>query len=138
MRDLNPLRSLASLFIVAGAAVFSGAASCAEDADHFKYYDESAYTATVNNEIIKLETLYRTATSKKVTQGEAEQARQKMVKLSRHLLRHLNERSASIDLEEGDTLSSAEILLNIRVMGRLLDVLVADALPHEDDWSYVY
>ena len=61
-----------------------------------------------------------------------------MVKLSRHLLQHLNERSASIDLDEGDTLSSAEILLNIRVMGRLLDVLVADALPHEDDWSYVY
>ena len=138
MRGLNPLRSLASLFIVAGATVFSGAASCAEDADHFKYYDESAYTATVNKEINKLETLYRTATSKKITQGEAEQARQKMVKLSRHLLQHLNERSASLNLEEGDTLSSTEILLNIRVMGRLLDVLVADALPHEDDWSYVY
>ena len=138
MTGLKPLRSLASLFIVAGAVAFNGAAFCAEDANHFKYYDESAYTDTVNKEIDKLETLYRTANSKKVTQGEAEQARQTMVKLSRHLLRHLNERSASIDLVEGDTLSSAEILLNIRVMGRLLDVLVADALPHEDDWSYVY
>ena len=138
MKGLNPLRSVASLFIVAGTIVFSSTANCAEGTDHFKYYDESAYTATVNKEIGELEILYRTTNSKKVTQGEAEQARQKMVKLSRHLLRHLNERSASIDLEEGDTLSSAEILLNIRVMGRLLDVLVADALPHEDDWSYVY
>jgi len=138
MRVLNPLRSPASLFIVTCAVVFSAAASCAEDADHFKYDDELSYTATVNKEMTKFESLYRTATSKKITQGEAEQARQNMFKLSRHLLQHINERSASIDLDEGDTLSSAEILLNMRVTGRLLDVLVADALPHEDDWSYVY
>jgi hypothetical protein len=124
------------LFIVAGVTVFSGAANCAEDADHFKYYDQSSYSATVTKEMNELEALYKTAVSKKVSQGEAEQARQKMVKLSRHLLRHLNERNASADIKGGDALSSTEILLNIRVMGRLLDILVADALPHEDDWSY--
>jgi len=138
MRGLKPLRSLASLLIVASAVAFSGAAFCAEDADHFKYYDESSYTATINKEMKELDTLYKTAVSKKVPQGEAEKARQEMVKLSRHMLRHLNARNASVDIKGGDALSSTEILLNIRVMGRLLDVLVADTLPHEDDWSYVY
>ena len=138
MRGLKPLRSLASLLIAASAVAFTGAAFSAEDSDHFKYYDESSYTATIDKEMKELDALYKTAVSKKVPQGEAEQARQDMVKLSRHMLRHLNERNALVDVKGGDELSSTEILLNIRVMGRLLDVLVADALPHEDDWSYAY
>ena len=138
MRGLKPLRSLASLLIAASAVAFSGVTFCAEEADHFKYYDESSYTVTIEKEMKELNALYKTAISKKVPQGEAERARQKMVKLSRHLLRHLNERNASVDIKGGDELSSTEILLNVRVMGSLLDVLVLDALPHEDEWSYVY
>jgi hypothetical protein len=138
MTAANLSRSLACSCVVAGTVTFSGVASAANESEHFKYYDESSYTATVTKEMAELDTLYNTAISRKVSQGEAEQARQKMVKLSRHLLQHLNERNASINIKEGAALSPTEILLNIRVMGRVLDILVADTLPHEDDWSYTY
>ena len=138
MLAANLFRSLACSCVVAAAVTFSGVASSADEREHLKYYDESSYTATVTKEMAELDALYQTAMSKDVSQGEAEQARQKMLKLSRHLLQHLNERNASINIKEGAALSPTEVLLNIRVMGRVLDILVADTLPHQDDWSYTY
>jgi hypothetical protein len=138
MSGANLFRSLACSYVVVSTVTFSGVANSANEGEHFKYYDESSYTATVTKEMAELDALYQTAISKNVSQGEAEQARQKMVRLSRHLLQHLNERNGSINIKEGAALSPTEVLLNIRVMGRVLDILVADTLPHQDDWSYTW
>jgi hypothetical protein len=86
----------------------------------------------------EMEALYKTAISKDVSQGKAEKARQQdMVRKPRHLLQHLSERNWHIILKEGGQLTVTDALLNIRVTGCLLDILEADALPHEDEWSYV-
>lgn len=135
---MNRLRTVAAGFLFAGAAALTSAGMCADDQEHFKFYDESSYTATVTKEMNEMEALYKTAISKDVSQGKAEQARQDMVRKARHLLRHLNERNSHINIKEGGQLTSTEVLLNFRVMGRLLDILVSDALPHEDEWSYAW
>jgi ABC-type Na+ efflux pump permease subunit len=132
------IRSILAPLAVAGAVTFSTPAMCADEAEHFKYFDEATYTATIKKEMKELEAAYTTANSDKVSQGEAEKARQKAIKLSRHILRHLNTRNAAIDIEEGGSLSQTEILLNIQVQGRLLDILAAEHQPHVDRWTYTW
>jgi hypothetical protein len=65
-------------------------------------------------------------------------ARQKAIRLSRHILRHLNTRNSALNVQEGGELSPTEIVLNIQVMGRLLDILASEHQPHEDQWSYTW
>jgi len=82
--------------------------------------------------------VYKTAISEDVSQDEAEKARLDMARKARQFLRHLNERNSHINIKEGGQLSATEVLLNIRVMGRLPDILVADSLPRKDEWSYAW
>jgi len=82
--------------------------------------------------------VYKTAISDDVSQDEAEKAGLDMAGKARQLLRHLNEKNSHINIKAGGQLIATEVLLNIRVMGRLLDMLVVDSLPHEDEWSYAW
>jgi hypothetical protein len=128
---------LVAVLVLACAAAFGTTAVGAEK-DHFKYYDDASYTATVTKELNEMEALYKVAISKKVSQGKAEQARQDMIRKARHILRHLNERNAQLSVKEGAQLTPTEVLLNIKVMGRVLDIMMQDVLPHEDEWSYTW
>ena len=132
------LRSLTLSLLFGSSLTFSTVALCADDAEHFKYFDEGSYTATVQKEMQAMDKAYKTANNPKVLQGDAEKARQEAITLARHILRHLNTRSDSVNIKEGGQLSPTEVLLSIRVMGHLLDLLASEHQPHEDAWSYVY
>lgn len=134
---MKQIRTLVAGLVIAGVAAFGTTAVGAEK-DHFKYYDEASYTATVTKEMNEMEALYKVAISKSVAQGKAEQARQDMIKKARHILRHLNERNSQLGVKEGAQLTPTEVLLNIKVMGRVLDIMMRDVLPHEDEWSYTW
>jgi hypothetical protein len=93
-------------------------------------------SAIVTGKAASSPSIYKTAISEGVSQGEAEKARQDMARKDWQLLRRLNEGNSHINIKEGAQFTATEVLFNSRVMGRLLDILVADSLPHEDEWSY--
>lgn len=130
--------SLLAALVFTGTTLFTMVGRAADEGDHFKYFDEATYTSTIRTEMKELEKAYQIATSDKTSQGDAEKSRQKAIELSRHILRHLNSRNAEINLDEGGTLSQTEVLLNIQVMGRLLDILASEHQPHKDQWSYTW
>jgi hypothetical protein len=136
--NTKALRSLALSLLFGSTLTFSSVGLCADDAEHFKYFDEDTYTATIQKEMQAMDKAYKTANNPKALQGDAEKARQEAITLARHILRHINTRSDSVNIKEGGQLSSTEILLSIRVTGHLLDLLAAEHQPHEDAWSYAY
>ena len=136
--NTKALRPLFLSLLFGSTLTFSGVGLCADDAEHFKYFDEGSYTATVQKEMQAMDKAYKTANNPKTLQGDAEKARQEAITLARHILRHLNTRSDSVNIKEGGQLSPTEVLLSIRVMGHLLDLLAAEHQPHEDAWSYAY
>lgn len=136
--NTKALRSLVLSLLFGSTLTFSSVGLCADDAEHFKYFDEDSYTATIHKEMQAMDKAYKTANNPKTLQGDAEKARQEAITLARHILRHLNTRSDSVNIKEGGQLSPTEVLLSIRVMGHLLDLLAAEHQPHEDAWSYAY
>lgn len=73
-----------------------------------------------------------------MTQAEATKARREHVALVREILEELNKRNAAVDVASGEVLSQQEVLNNLRVMGRLLEMLVIDHQGTTAEWSYVY
>ncbi len=71
------------------------------------------------------------AQSGKLSQAEAWKARRKHKKLAQEILADLNERNAKIT-----TISNEEMLNNLRVMGRLLEMLAVDHPALQDEWGY--
>ena len=78
------------------------------------------------------------AHSGELSQAEANKARRKHVVLVREILEELNKRNAAVDTTSGEVLSQQEVLNNLRVMGRLLEMLVIDHMGTPPEWSYVY
>jgi len=136
--NTKTLRPLFLSLLFGSTLTFSSVGLCADDAEHFKYFDEDTYTATIQKEMQDLDKAYKTANNPKTLQGDAEKARQEAITLARHILRHLNTRSDSVNIKEGGQLSPTEVLLSIRVMGHLLDLMASEHQPHEDAWSYAY
>lgn len=73
-----------------------------------------------------------------LNQAEAAKARREHMKLVREILADLNKRNANVDTAGGEVLSQQEILNNLRVMGRLLEMLATDQQRATIDWSYTY
>jgi len=42
------------------------------------------------------------------------------------------------DIKQGAQLSATEMLVNTHVMVVMLDLLVGETLPHDDEWEYIY
>jgi len=71
------------------------------------------------------ETAFKNAHSGKTTQVEAAKARQKHMKLVREILQQMNLRNTGL-ADKGEPLSQKEVMQNLTVMGRLLEMLAAD------------
>jgi hypothetical protein len=77
------------------------------------------------------EAAFEQAQSGKLSQKEAWVKRREHKKLAREILDDLNKRNAEIT-----TISNEEILNNLRVMGRLLEMLATDHPTMSDEWGY--
>ncbi len=71
------------------------------------------------------------AQSGKLSQEEAWKARREHKKLAQEILASLNKRNATLS-----TISNEDILNNLRVMGRLLEMLATDHPTMQDEWGY--
>ncbi len=69
--------------------------------------------------------------SGKLTQEEAWIARREHKKLAREILTSLNKSNAELK-----TISNEEILNNLKVMGRLLEMISTDHPTMTDEWGY--
>lgn len=99
--------------------------------------EATAQTYPLQEKLQQCETAFKNAHSGKVTQAEAAKARQKHMKLVREILQQLNMRNTEL-ADKGEPLSQKEILQNLTVMGRLLEMLAADHQAPQTDWSYAY
>lgn len=79
----------------------------------------------------RCEAAFEQAQSGKLTQEEAYIARREHKKLARELLDDLNKQNAKLT-----TISNEEILNNLKVMGRLLEMLATDHPTMQDEWGY--
>jgi hypothetical protein len=77
------------------------------------------------------EAAFEQAQSGKLSQKEAWIKRREHKKLAREILDDLNKHNAEIS-----TISNEEILNNLRVMGRLLEILATDHQTMSDEWGY--
>ncbi len=78
------------------------------------------------------------AHSGELSQAEAGKARLKHMELMREILADLNKRNAAVDTASGEVLSQQEILDNLRLMGRLLEMLAINHHGTTTEWSYLY
>lgn len=110
---------LLSILVLSAAVFFSG----------------SSFAAgfPMEEKLERCEAAFEQAQSGKLTQKEAWIARREHKKLARELLNDLNKQNAKIS-----TISNEEILNNLRVMGRLLEMLSADhpSMLMQDEWGY--
>jgi hypothetical protein len=93
---------------------------------------------SLQEKLNQCQTAFDKAHSGDLTQAEAAKARREHVVLAREILEDLNKRNAAVDTASGKVLSQQEILDNLRVMGRLLEMLVIDHQGTVPEWSYVY
>ena len=97
-----------------------------------------AGTASLDEKLKQCQMAFDKAHSGEMSQAEAAKARQKHMELVREILTDLNKRNAAVDTASGEVLSQQEILDNLRVMGRLLEMLAIDHQGTTPEWSYVY
>ena len=93
---------------------------------------------SLQEKLNQCQTAFDKAHSGDLTQAEAATARREHVVLAREILEDLNKRNAAVETASGKVLSQQEILDNLRVMGRLLEMLVIDHQGTTPEWSYVY
>ena len=94
--------------------------------------------ASVEDKLNQCQIAFDKAHSGDMSQSEAAKARREHMALAREILEDLNKRNAAIDTAGGEVLSQQEILNNLRVMGRLLEMLAIDRQGATAEWSYVY
>ncbi len=90
-----------------------------------------AADSAIEKKLIKCETAFELAQSGKLSQKEAWLARREHKKLASEILADLNKRNAKLS-----TISNEEILSNLKVMGRLLEMLATDHPAVTDEWGY--
>ncbi len=96
------------------------------------YTNESmANDFPLHEKLEKCEAAFKQAQSGKLSQEEAWIARREHQKLAREILADLNKENAKIK-----TISNEDILNNLRVMGRLLEMLSTDHPTLKDEWGY--
>ena len=116
MKQLSS-RQLLSVLVLSTAVFFTG----------------SSFAAgfPMEKKLEQCETAFEHAQSGKLSQEEAWKARREHKKLAQEILAGLNKRNAEIT-----TISNEEMLNNLRVMGRLLEMLAADHPAMQDEWGY--
>jgi hypothetical protein len=110
-------RKLLSVFVLTAAVFFIS--------------NSFAGSFPMEEKLKQCEMAFEQAQSGKLSQAEAWKARREHKKLAREILASLNKQNAEIT-----TISNEEILNNLRVMGRLLEMLAADHPTMQDEWGY--
>ena len=116
MKQLS-FRQLLSVFVLSTAVFFTGTSFAAG--------------FPMEQKLKQCEMAFEQTQSGKLSQAEAWKARREHKKLAREILASLNKRNAEIT-----TISNEEMLNNLRVMGRLLEMLAADHPTMQDEWGY--
>ena len=125
-----------TMFFAMGAAIMSvnvQAADMPGDA-----FDEAHYSATMQSLLTELQKAHEMTKDPKMSQGEVEIAKQKAFKTAREMLLIIDNRLHKLDIKQGAQLSATEILVNTHVMVVMLDLLVGETIPHNDEWEYIY
>ena len=97
-----------------------------------------AGSSSLDEKLNQCQMAFDKAHSGDMSQAEAAKARRDHMTLVREILEDLNKRNAAVNTASGEVLSQQEILNNLRVMGRLLEMLVIDHQGTIPEWSYVY
>jgi hypothetical protein len=121
MKHFSSGQSL-SVFVLATAVFFTGL---------FFAGDSFANDFPLHDKLEKCEAAFDKMQSGKLTQEEAWIARREHKKLAREILASLNKRNASLT-----TISNEEVLNNLKVMGRLLEMISTDHPTMTDEWGY--
>ena len=116
MKQLSS-RKLLSVLVLSTAVFFAG--------------NSFATSPAIEKKLEQCETAFEQAQSGKLSQAEAWKARREHKRLAQEILAELNKRNAEIT-----TISNEEMLNNLRVMGRLLEMLAADHPTMTDEWGY--
>jgi hypothetical protein len=95
-----------------------------------------AYLAYMKTTISDLNGLYLKSKDEKVSQGEAEVARQGAFRKAREAFAYMDKRFDSMNIDEGAALCPQELLMDIHLMTMMMDMVATEHLPHEDRWSY--
>jgi len=121
MKQFSSGQSL-SVFVLATAVFFTGL---------FFADDSFANDFPLHDKLEKCEAAFDKMQSGKLTQEEAWIARREHKKLAREILASLNKRNAELT-----TISNEEVLNNLKVMGRLLEMISSDHPTMTDEWGY--
>ncbi len=114
--------SLLAAVVLTTCVFFSGAVY----AGHGELHNDA-----LHKKLDQCEAAFEQAQSGKLSQEEAWKARREHKKLAKEILVTLNKHNAEIS-----TISNEEILENLRVMGRLLEMLATDHPTMTDEWGY--
>ena len=101
-------------------------------------FDETQYSAAMESLLNELQKAHEITKDPKRSQGDVEKAKQKAFKTAREMLRLIDNRLHKLDIKQGAQLSATEMLVNTHVMVVMLDLLVGETLPHDDEWEYIY
>lgn len=97
-----------------------------------------AGSLSLDEKLNKCQVAFDKAHGGNMSQAEAVMARREHMTLVREILEDLNKRNATVDTASGEELSQQEILNNLQVMGRLLEMLAIEQQRATIDWSYTY
>ena len=125
-----------TLFVAMGTAMMGINAQAADvPGDAF---DEAHYGATMQSLLTELQKAHEITKDPNRSQVDIEKAKQKAFKTAHEMLTMIDNRLHSLDIKQGAQLSPTELLVNTHVMVVMLDLLVGESMPHQDEWSYLY
>lgn len=116
MKQLSS-RKLLSILVLSTAVFFTG--------------NSFAGSPAIEKKLELCEVAFEQAQSGKLSQKEAWIAKREHKKLAGEILASLNKQNA-----KATTISNEEILSNLRVMGRLLEMLSTEHPAMTDEWGY--
>ena len=121
--------------LIAAAVLFTGTLAQAQAP---KSLCDDAYLAYMKTTIHDLNVLYLKYKDEKLSQGQAEIARQAAFRKAREVFAYMDKRFDSMNIEQGAALCPQELLMDIHLMTMTIDMMASEHLPHEDRWSYTY
>ena len=131
MRKPLKTSTIAAMLLTASTFVVP-AAHASHEPGHTPIYDESAYTASVDETMKKLDKLYlQFCGTCGVSGDKATKARREYFTLSRELMQKMNDKFDSLDPKMGAGLSDTETLVSIHALTMLVDILSATQLEAE-------
>ena len=134
----NRLTSFMLAISFAMGAAMLGINAQAADAPKSTVFDEANYDSRMQHLLKELQNAHETTKDPRMSQGEVAAAKQKAFKTAREMLLLIDRRLHTLDPKKGAQLSPTEVLVNTHIMVVVLDLLLSESMPHEDEWNYIY